>query len=680
MLKELRDAFLRIDARSLGLFRVAMALALIGDALGRFRWARDFYSNEGVLPNHNHLFNLRGKQDVWSLFHAVSTQGEAYVGLIITLLVYLCFLIGWRTRVSHVLSLVLLVSLNSRNILAEGVGTHAAIALLAFTAFLPCGSRFSLDSLRASLALRDERGAAALNDRRRPPEAAVEAGRLPGWSPVTVAALGVLLQIIAVYACSYLQKSGDAWRDGSALHYALHVDRWVSGIGVRVRGLGAGPLSGWTQALRYVEIIIPALLIVPAGLRWTRLAAAALMVFHGLTLGLLFDFGLYGWSLVAAAALVLPPAVWDAMERSPKAARARTVIYDADCGFCLWICRLLLRADLRGHLTFQGNDDLDELSARDLSGEVKRAAMPKAVTAELVQGTVAVVDPKGRVHTRGRAVVEAIGALPLGWLAAPLRLPGLAQLLDALYDVVAARRQRISVAMGKEACGIERPEADEAPAPEAAGAEAASMEAPPARRAARNVAAAARELAAALVLAAVLAQTARVNPVPPALAQVPQGPFLAAITSWPRMLGRWDLLAPEPPRVNEALVVDARNRTDQAMDPFTGAPAQVDLAARGPLHLGQMWADYLDRIRRPEYEAYQRAFRDYLGKGGPLRSRTGTDPLLSGLDAYWVSRPIPPPGGADAGPGEREKLFSHGRGGLGAGMDSVPLARPGARR
>lgn len=671
MLKDLRDAFLRIDARSLGLFRVAMALALIGDAFGRLRWARDFYSNEGVLPNHNHLFNLRGKQEVWSLFHAVSTQGEAYVGLIITLLVYLGFLIGWHTRVFHLLSLVLLVSLNSRNILAEGVGAHAAIALLAFTAFLPCGSRFSLDSLRASLALRDERGAAALNDRRRLPEASVEAGRLPGWSPVTVAALGVLLQIIAIYACSYLQKSGDAWRDGSALYYALHVDRWVSGIGVRVRALGAGALGGWTQALRYVEILIPALLIVPAGLRWTRLAAAALMVFHGLTLGLLFDFGLYGWALVAAAALVLPPAVWDAMERSPKAARARTVIYDADCGFCLWICRLMLRADLRGHLTFQGNDDLDELSVRDPSGEVKRVAMPKEVTDQLVQGTVVVVGPKGQVYTRGRAVVEAIGALPLGWLAALLRLPGLAQLLDALYDAVAARRQRISVAMGKEACGIERPE-DDAPA----SGEAAPIEASPARRAARNVAAAARELAAALVLAAVLAQTARVNPVPQALAEVPQGRVLAAITSWPRMMGRWDLLAPEPPRVNATVVVDARNRTDQAIDPFTGAPAQVDLAARGPLHLGQMWADYLDRIQRPEYEPYQRAFRDYLGKGGVLRSRTGTDPLLSGLDAYWVVRPIPPPGGADAGPGEREKLFSHGRGGLGAGMEQVPLTRP----
>ena len=72
MLRSLRDHYLRIDARSLGLFRVAFAILLIGDLLRRWRWLRAFYSNEGVLPNHNHLFNLiqRGTDQVWSVYHA----------------------------------------------------------------------------------------------------------------------------------------------------------------------------------------------------------------------------------------------------------------------------------------------------------------------------------------------------------------------------------------------------------------------------------------------------------------------------------------------------------------------------------------------------------------------------------------------------------------------------------
>jgi predicted DCC family thiol-disulfide oxidoreductase YuxK len=694
VLKSLRDHFVRIDARSLGLFRIAFGLVLLADLFARWQWARDFYSNEGVLPNHNHLFNLRGKQDVWSLFHAFSSPGEAHFALGVTLIVYLFFLVGYRTRLFHALALALLVSLTSRNILAENPGNYAAIALLAFTAFLPCGSRFSLDSLRRSMELRDEKGAPELNDRTPPRDEDVAAGRLPGWSPGSIAALGVLLQIATIYACSAMQQSGAAWRDGSALHYALHADLWVSGAGARVReALAPGALAAWTRAFHGVELVIPALLIVPALYRWTRTLAAALMVLHGLTLGVLFDFGLFGWSLAAAAALVVPGEAWDAVlgsSRSWREGRARTLLYDTDCGFCLWVARLLKRADLHGHLTFQGNDDISELFVRASPGAeaLERVPMPAEVTTELVARTVIAIGPKGRVSTRGHAVTEALLALPLGWLALPLKLPGLSHALDALYDAVAVRRQRISVALGKEACAIDLPEEGEAEEGGGDVAKEIGSDAPveavgavgpasPARRLARFLSGSLREAAAAIVLAAMLAQTAKANPVPGAAA-VPQGKLLAAVASWPRMLARWDLLAPEPPRDNEMLVVDAQSRSEQEIDPMTGAAPEADLAARGPARRGQIWADYLARIHRKEWIDYQRAFRDYLVKGGPARSRVGGSGQLIGLDAYWVSAPIPPPGEPAAG-GEatREKLFTHSRGGSGAGFERLPHARPG---
>jgi predicted DCC family thiol-disulfide oxidoreductase YuxK len=703
---------------------VAFGLVLLGDLLGRLRWARDLYSNEGILPNHNHLFNLRGKQEVWSLLHAFSTPGDAYFALALVLIVYVLFLIGYRTRVFHVLALMCLVSLTSRNILLEGAGNYAAIALLAFTAFLPCGSRFSLDSIRASMKRTDEKTAADLNDRTPPSAEAVESARLPGWSPATIAALAVLLQIAAIYACSALQQNGEAWRDGSALHYALHVHRWVSDLGARVRdAIPPGGLRTWTRALRGVEMAIPALLFVPALFRWTRTLAAALMLFHGLTLGLLFDFGLFGWSLVAAAALVLPGEAWDSLERRFREGRARTVIYDVDCGVCLWLARLLKRADLRGHLTFQGNDSIsnvgdrslaslgravsnvgdrslaslgravDELLVRSASGSIERVSMPKEITAELVARTAVAVDRKGRVYTRGRAVTETLIALPFGWLALPLRLPGISHALDALYDVVAARRQRISVLMGKEACSIDdaRPagdEGDEAEADEGAPrSRPVAQPAPgttdavsPARRTVRLVLGSLRELAAAVVLASMLAQTATANPVPKAVT-LPQTRLLAAVASWPRMLARWDLMAPEPPRETGMLVIDGQTRSQQAVDPMTGREPQPDLKARGPMGMGQPWADYVDRIRRKEWSEFQKAFREYLSKGGPAWPREPRETQITGYDAYWITVPIPPPGAAAAGEGTREKLFSHSRGGAGnLELNRLPLVKPGTRK
>jgi predicted DCC family thiol-disulfide oxidoreductase YuxK len=663
--KSLRDHFLRIDARSLGLFRVAFGLVLLGDLFARWRWARDFYSNEGVLPNHNHLFNLHGKQQVFSVFHAFSTPGEAHFAFAVTLVVYLFFLVGHATRVVHVLSAVLLVSLTSRNILLENAGNHAAIALLLFTAFLPCGSRFSLDSLRASLARTDEKRAAELNERAPPAETEVAARRLPGWSPVSLAALAVLLQIAVIYLCSALQQRGEAWRDGSALHYALHVDRWVSGAGVWARdALPAGTLRALTLGFRGVELAIPALLVVPVFFRWTRGLAAALMAAHGLLLGLLFDFGLFGWTMVAAAALVLPGELWDALERTPVGRRARTIVYDADCGVCLWLARLVKRADLRGNLTFQGNDDLGELLVRGPDGATARAPMPKEVTPELVEHTVLAIDRGGRVFTRGRAVVLVLRALPFGWLALPLLVPGISHALDALYGVIAPRRQRISVLMGKQACGIPLP-------PEGDASGQAPSEAPPAVRVARLASGSVREAAALVVLAAMLTQTAKENPLPGGLSSLPQGRVLAAVASWPRMLSRWDLLAPEPPRKNATMVVNAQTRASQAIDLLTNGEPQLDLAVRGRVGLGQLWSDYLDRVHQKEWQDYQRAFREYLARGGPYRDKAAAP--VTGLDAYWVARAIPAPGQPAPGEGEieKEKVFTHARG----GGDKVDLGR-----
>src|SRR6185437_14618979 len=164
----------------------------------------------------------------------------------------------WHTRVFQVASLVCLVSLDARNILLENAGNNAAIALLAFTVFLPLGSRFSLDSLQWSLSARDEKGARALNARPHLGHDAVQAARSPGWSPVSLAAFAVLAQIALIYLAMGLQQKGAAWQDGTAFYYSLNTERFVSAAGVFARShLGEGVLSAWTRVFRAAELAIP---------------------------------------------------------------------------------------------------------------------------------------------------------------------------------------------------------------------------------------------------------------------------------------------------------------------------------------------------------------------------------------------------------------------------------------
>lgn len=672
--RALRDHYLRIDARSLGLFRLSFGALLILDLFRRWRWIREFYSNEGVLPNHNHLFNLRETGQVWSVYHAFSTAGENHLAFAVTLLFYIAFFIGWKTRAFHALSLACLVSLTARNILLENAGSYAAIAVLAFTLFLPCGSRFSVDSLRASLKLRDEKTASDLNHRPTPSEDVITALHLPGWTPTSLAALAVLVQIAVIYLCLALQHDGAPWRDGSAMHYALHVNRFASGIGTAAgTALPPAALRALTYLLYVAEWAIPVLIFLPVIRRAARVSAFVLMVIYGLVFGLFFSFGLFGWTLVAAAPLVLSSESWEAIARSWNPRRARTVVYDADCGICLLISRTLKRMDLRGHLTFQGNDDLESLLVARPGRIIVKAELPKELTPELVLTTVVAVDQEGRVFTRSRALAETLQALPLGWAVAwVFRMPGISSLADALYNKVVVHRHEISAMLGLGACGITPPSVRKAE-------EDASFEVAPSTRVRRGITGGLREIAVLAVFAAMLAQTGQANHLPQALT-LPQGKALQAIAAWPRMLAKWDILTPAPPLEDGAYVVDGQTKGGRSIDPLTGRVPVFDPDAEH-VKLGQLWNDYLDRIRQKEWSAFQKSFRDYLAKGGPSLRGEPPENQLTGYDAYWITSPSPPPGGArPAGEPQREKLFTHSRGGR-LGLDKFsPVLRPDARR
>lgn len=701
----LKAFYLRIDARSLGLFRIVMALALIGDWCMRWSGSKAFYSNEGVIPNHAHLFYALRQSPplpVWSLFHSISSPSEAAVALLLVLLVYVFFLAGYQTRTFHLLSIVALVSLTGRNLLIEGPANYVALALLATTAFLPCGSRFSLDSLRRSFKQREEKDGTDLNDRAAPPEHVLAATRGPGWSPVSIAALAVFLQVAVIFYAILRQQSGGQWHDGTALHYALWVERWVSDIGLAVRNAPPGLLRVWSYALRYTPFLAPVLIFVPVP-RVTRMAAFALMVFYGASYGLLFSFGLWGWTFVAAAFLMISTESWEAWASRVDKSRALTVIYDADCGICLWIARLLRRLDLRGHLTFQGNDALNvpaglkppyrsaaEESERvlhrrlDLKERVGSVPLPAEITDELANNTVIAVNEKGAVFTEGRAVTEIIRALPLGGLLSlPLRIPGVSHLLGALYRYIAPRRFTISESVGFAACGIPAPLTDEPAADEDDGVTetpAGGDKAPrgdktvipavaPAVRLRRRITGSVREAGAILLFSSLLAQTARSNPWPAGLT-VPQTPFFAAVTGWSRMQARYDVIAPEAPTEDGVLVVDAQTGAGKSIDPLTGKEPSFDVPR---FRMGLLWSDFTLAVRKKVSPDFERSFRDYLVKGGSEWQGDTPDTRLTGLDAYWLVYKSPDPGGKAVEITGREKLFTHSRGGHGG--TAVPIIK-----
>src|SRR5215203_3594839 len=117
-----RERYLTVDVRWLGVFRLALGTLLMVEVLRRWYYAVPFYTNEGLLPNHFTLFAPMGGS-VFSIYHAFSTYPEVSVAFFATLLVFLAFTLGYRTRLFHVLSAVCITSLNARNLFVQNGGT-----------------------------------------------------------------------------------------------------------------------------------------------------------------------------------------------------------------------------------------------------------------------------------------------------------------------------------------------------------------------------------------------------------------------------------------------------------------------------------------------------------------------------------------------------------------------------
>ncbi|MEI9950263.1 MAG: hypothetical protein WDO74_15120 [Pseudomonadota bacterium] len=302
--RSLLVTYLTVDPRSLGLFRVLFGLVLLSDLVRRWVELGFWYANSGLLPNHTLLWRPPA-QSLFSLFFTASSVSEARLGFVLCALVYTLFIVGYRTRWIQVLVLLARVSLNSRLAVLENGGDMVMDLLCLLTLPLPLGARFSLDAL----ASRSEAPA--------PTDAAGEAGArreisAPTTAPVvSIAVLALLLQFAAIYLFNASSKSGLAWRDGSAVHYALHQDKLVTSLGVWMREhLSESTLRALTWSTLATEWLGFALIITPLFVRQARLLAVCIMPTLHLGFALGLNVGGFSPAMISFYPLLLGAEHW----------------------------------------------------------------------------------------------------------------------------------------------------------------------------------------------------------------------------------------------------------------------------------------------------------------------------------------------------------------------------------
>jgi hypothetical protein len=600
--------YLALDPRSLGLARVYLALLLLADLFRRVPDIGVWYSNEGLLPNHTLLWRPAARYQ-FSFFFGASWTGEAAFLFGLCGLVFFCFLIGYRTRLFHALSLICIVSLHDRVIFLENGGDVVLNILCAWTLFLPMGARFSVDSLLASLRGRPEASAADLERRE---------DLLPETRPVvSLAVLAILLQISVIYYFNVVHKSGVTWREGSAVHYALHQDRLVTWLGWKLR-LHLTP--GLSQVMTYLslalEALAPILVLNPLGWRISRRLAIVLTTGLHLGFAALLNLGLFSFNMIGFFLLLIPDRDWDRLARlfAPRAPQVRQVYLDEGSGLCLLLGRILRRLDAHGQLRF----------------------FPAAPDAP----DLTVEDPRSgrRLHGR-RALAAALTAVPFGRLPALLlRAPLSGPLLERLYQAVARRRREASTFLGLSA--LER------------------RARPPLRSWLALQGSRLRETAVVLMMIALGSQVLMENRAVPARLKLGQAAWMHMVVEYPRLFQGWSMFAPNAPTDDRNIFVDAVTSEGRHVDPLNErgsrvAPAPTDVI---PEYLNQdeYFCDYMQRIGGNG--AYHPPLSEWI-QSYPNRTGRPEDRITS-FEVYEIVDDSPPPGQTQPTNPRKTLLFS----------------------
>lgn len=305
------NALFGIDLRSLAVLRIAFALLIVVDLINRATDLVAHYTDAGVLPRAG-LMRLSSTRWFVSL-HLMSGVWEIEAILFLVAGLFgLALLVGYKTRVSTIVSWFFLMSLHVRNPLIVQGGDIMLRVLLFWSIFLPLGARYSLDGVvNASSSQAPNR-------------------------VLSAATFAYLMQIVFVYGFTVLQKTGAAWRsDGSAIYYALSLDYLTTPVGEFLRGF-PNFLTLLTHAVFAFEVIGPFLLFSPIFTDAVRVVGIALFLL--LHLGFLFTLkiGLFPWVGAISMIAFLPSPIWDGILSRLRATAAPplTIYYDKDSAVC----------------------------------------------------------------------------------------------------------------------------------------------------------------------------------------------------------------------------------------------------------------------------------------------------------------------------------------------------------
>ncbi|WP_062057961.1 HTTM domain-containing protein [Aquimarina longa] len=276
------------DLRLLGVFRILLGILIIIDIINRSQDLTIFYTDQGIYPRALLL------QNDWNLWNfSINMITGSYEGQIIIFLVtILCALmvtIGFRTKFFLISLYFLIISIHVRNPYIVHGGDLVIKLLVFYAIFLPINARYAVDKFKES--------------------------SLPKSNKiVSVATVIYILQIVYIYVCSGILKTGVEWSNGTAIYYALELDIFSKPLAAYLKNMPE-LMQFLTNVTIYLEKFGCILLFIPVFWKYFRLIGVFLFAMLHFSFFLFMALGNFPWAALIMWIVVLPPLVPDFIEK-----------------------------------------------------------------------------------------------------------------------------------------------------------------------------------------------------------------------------------------------------------------------------------------------------------------------------------------------------------------------------
>ena len=333
-----------VDSRALGLFRIVFGFLCLIDILRRWDFIDIFYTQASIIQSSLTSSSYKN----FTLLNTFTSSWEVHLFFLIGIIVSFMLMIGYKTKFSQIMCAIIIISIHNRAIMLENAADFFMNCMLVWTAFLPLGISFSIDSISKTLRRFKENSIEDLNNR--------EYGENKSQTVYSFAYFCMIYQVATIYFFTGLDKTGYDWMNGSAVYKMFQLDTFLTPIGYLLRDYITYPISKFFTFITLgIEYFAPVILFLPFYSYILRFLFIIIYSIFHISIRLAIKVGLFSYVLMCCFILLIDKYF---IERFKSFILNRykndkyILFYDSDCGFCHYSIRIIKRLDIFQRLVF----------------------------------------------------------------------------------------------------------------------------------------------------------------------------------------------------------------------------------------------------------------------------------------------------------------------------------------